>query len=102
VNIGKQEVFFLRTDNGKTYVDYKGSRGDNWKNVDTLLLAEPNGINGYPIRLINELQITGSNRWPPRCELDALQKGYADEISLTKIGWKAPDRGVLGFCDIRY
>jgi hypothetical protein len=58
---------FLRIDNGKTYVDYKGSRGDNWKNVDTLLLAEPSGINGYPIRLNNDkqknigVQITGSN-----------------------------------------
>jgi len=67
VKIDKQEVVFPEYRQWKTYVDYKGSRGDNWKNVDTLLTAEPSGINGYPIRLINDkqktidVQITGAN-----------------------------------------
>ena len=67
MKIDKQEVVFSKDRQWKTYVDYKGSRGDNWKNVDTLLLAKPSDINGYPIRLINDkqktigVQITGSN-----------------------------------------
>jgi len=47
------KLLYLRTENGHTYVDYHGSRGDDWKNIDDLLKAEPGGINVFLVNAIN-------------------------------------------------
>lgn len=47
-------LLYLRREKGHTYVDYHGSRGDNWKNPDALLAADPAGINVYLIKIIND------------------------------------------------
>ena len=54
--VGKDaaNLLYLRTENGRTYVDYKGSRGDNFKNIDDLLKAAPDGINVFLIKIIND------------------------------------------------
>jgi RHS repeat-associated protein len=48
------KLLYLRTENGHTYVDYHGSRGDNWKNADALIAADPSGINVYLTKIIND------------------------------------------------
>jgi RHS repeat-associated protein len=47
------KLLFLRTENGHTYVDYKGSRGEKRQEVDALIAAQPEGVNAFLAKIIN-------------------------------------------------
>ncbi len=54
--VGKEgaKLLYLRKENGRTYVDYNGSRGDNKNSLDALMQAAPDGINVFLVKIIND------------------------------------------------
>lgn len=48
------KLLYLRTENGHTYVDYHGSRGDDKKEVDALVAADTSGSGVYFAKMIND------------------------------------------------
>lgn len=47
------KLLYLRKKNGRTYVDYRGTRGDDRKGMDALLGVDSGGINVYLVKMIN-------------------------------------------------